>query len=627
LCRISPQTRTFAYFGLTNRLTQATNPENGSVGYEYDSAQRLWRKTDAKGQKVEYAYDSYNRVTQIKRYPNGSVEDVCRRTSFYYDVNPFDAYFSANTWGRPVAAEWGGVACSGGILFREMYSYTAAGLRTKKRLRAAKDIGAPYGVQSADLDGVWTYDNEGRVVTVKYPDTYYEEPSGNYPPVLMPGALLTYTYNRLGQPVQLATSTGGYLVSNAQYGPAGEMTDFGAEHRTYNNRLQVTRIQGTGYDYQYDYNAPGGNNGQVWKETRGAEQITYQYDELKRLVSATGQPAYTYDGFGNLTGMGAPVDAATNRIATYSYDANGNVTGMPQMTLEYDVENRITRATHQTNGIDEYGYDPANQRVLKNGEVTYYGVDGKRMGRYLLGRLGSVPNVMLAFQSPSINNPAQFTYFAGRPTWAVDRVGSAAGGTGYTAYGVERVLSANDADKFATYYRDAKTGLDYAVNRYYWSGLGRFLTADPYVATAESASNPADPQSWNRYAYVQGDPISYNDPDGLKPAILDRAWQWLKGLVDPEASPRPGAIPYPISTYEEYVYDEEVNNWKSPLTVRLREMVRTGEATDCQALAMFASEMAERATDTELGYGGSSGATVGTFINSFGVLTPTEVPL
>jgi YD repeat-containing protein len=99
-----------------------------------------------------------------------------------------------------------------------------------------------------------------------------------------------------------------------------------------------------------------------------AEQTIYQYDELKRLVSATGQPAYTYDGFGNLTGMGAPVDPDTNRIATYTYDANGNVTGMPQMTLEYDAENRIVRATHQTNGVDEYGYDPANQRVWKNGE-------------------------------------------------------------------------------------------------------------------------------------------------------------------------------------------------------------------------------------------------------------------
>jgi hypothetical protein len=46
---------------------------------------------------------------------------------------------------------------------------------------------------------------------------------------------------------------------------------------------------------QYDYNAPGGNNGQVWKEPRGAEQIICQYDELKRLASAKGEPA---DGSG-----------------------------------------------------------------------------------------------------------------------------------------------------------------------------------------------------------------------------------------------------------------------------------------------------------------------------------------
>jgi hypothetical protein len=43
-----------------------------------------------------------------------------------------------------------------------MYSYTAAALQTKKRLRAAKDIGAPYGMKSADLDGVWTMMKGGR---------------------------------------------------------------------------------------------------------------------------------------------------------------------------------------------------------------------------------------------------------------------------------------------------------------------------------------------------------------------------------------------------------------------------------------------------------------------------------
>jgi RHS repeat-associated protein len=71
-------------------------------------------------------------------------------------------------------------------------------------------------------------------------------------------------------------------------------------------------------------------------------------------------------------------------------------------------------------------------------------------------------------------------------------------------------VTAQDKDKFATYYRDA-SGLDYAQNRYYANTLGRFTSPDPYKASG----GPADPQSWNKYSYVQGDPINYSDGSGL----------------------------------------------------------------------------------------------------------------
>ena len=54
-------------------------------------------------------------------------------------------------------------------------------------------------------------------------------------------------------------------------------------------------------------------------------------------------------------------------------------------------------------------------------------------------------------------------------------------------------------------------GLDYADQRYYGSGVGRFLTSDPYQASG-GASQPG---SWNRYAYVEADPVNYNDASGL----------------------------------------------------------------------------------------------------------------
>lgn len=47
--------------------------------------------------------------------------------------------------------------------------------------------------------------------------------------------------------------------------------------------------------------------------------------------------------------------------------------------------------------------------------------------------------------------------------------------------------------------------------------LWRFLTADPYVAGGAakgSVGSPKDPGSWNRYAYVEGDPVNRLDPAG-----------------------------------------------------------------------------------------------------------------
>jgi RHS repeat-associated protein len=58
----------------------------------------------------------------------------------------------------------------------------------------------------------------------------------------------------------------------------------------------------------------------------------------------------------------------------------------------------------------------------------------------------------------------------------------------------------------------SESGNDYAVNRYMSPGMGRFLTPDPYTASG----GPADPGSWNHYAYTRGDPINRHDPSGLQ---------------------------------------------------------------------------------------------------------------
>jgi RHS repeat-associated protein len=105
-------------------------------------------------------------------------------------------------------------------------------------------------------------------------------------------------------------------------------------------------------------------------------------------------------------------------------------------------------------------------------------------------------------------------------------------------YGELVVGSATSGEKFATYWRDAGTGLDYAVNRYYSSQMGRFLTADPYQASG----GPANPGSWNRYAYVEGDPVNLADPRGLEavPTFSITAYIGLLGTGTNSGAENPG---------------------------------------------------------------------------------------
>ena len=320
----------------------------------------------------------------------------------------------------------------------------------------------------------------------------------------------------------------------------------GAETWGYNALLQLTQrttISGsaTRMNMTYNYTA-GADNGQIASSVDAVtgETITYQYDSLMRLVNASStisgnshwSDAYTYDGFGNLTGMtpgsgGAPslsvsVNAATNQIQPTNilYDGNGNVTQFGPSgsltTLAYDVANRVATV----NSTNAYAYDSANQRVYyRNGsaETLYvYGAGGKKLATYTIsGITGSQVNFTLESQN---------VYFAGKlisaegNAVAVDRLGSVrwssvGGGTSHTyyPYGVEYNATTNDTEKYATYTRDSLTGLDYAMNRYYASFWGRFTSPDPRWASARAT----DPGTINRYIYVHDDPSNRSDPSGL----------------------------------------------------------------------------------------------------------------
>lgn len=96
----------------------------------------------------------------------------------------------------------------------------------------------------------------------------------------------------------------------------------------------------------------------------------------------------------------------------------------------------------------------------------------------------------------------------------VDSVTSAMGASGYDKnryhpFGSPRdTLTVDATDHAYTGQRGDSTGLAYYNARYYDPHIGRFIQPDTIIP------NPANPQDFNRYTYVNNNPINYNDPTG-----------------------------------------------------------------------------------------------------------------
>src|SRR5579863_802879 len=214
-----------------------------------------------------------------------------------------------------------------------------------------------------------------------------------------------------------------------------------------------------------------------------------------------------------------------------------------------DIANRMTAIVYY--GLESYAYNPQNQRVWRktvsgSGQATevfsFYGIDGKVLETYTPTYSGT---------EMALTQAEEELYFAGRligrTNWqyvntfqpiSADPLGTvrwdaAVPPNGVTEafwpWGEERgTVTGNDRTKWGTYWRDSESSLDYGVNRYYDNVTGRFMTVDPYGGSAVAGN----PQSWNRYAYVLGDPVNGNDPTGLDDAADVSDWfsNFLSGL-------------------------------------------------------------------------------------------------
>jgi RHS repeat-associated protein len=83
-------------------------------------------------------------------------------------------------------------------------------------------------------------------------------------------------------------------------------------------------------------------------------------------------------------------------------------------------------------------------------------------------------------------------------------------------------LNSVTPQKFTGKERDAETGLDFFLARYYSPAQGRFMSPDDIY----NDTDVNDPSSWNRYVYVKNNPMKYVDPDGRVAWLAVAAVAW-----------------------------------------------------------------------------------------------------
>jgi len=532
------QTRTYQYDGL-GRLTKEITPEAGTVTLSYVTSPNVLcsgnpsnpcSRTDARGITTTYAYDAANRLKQTTH------SDSTGTVAYAYDTGSYGKGRLASVT-EPSGSETYTYDQAGRIItvakviagttYTTSYAYNAGGELTKLTYPSGRVV-------------QYSYDNVGHVCAVAASTTNcstYTNPFLTVP---------SLQYDAAGRP--LTATYGNGVVARAAYSPQT------LELSSLSYAKGTTTLFGLNYLYQYDStNCPTGNlvanNGQIQCITdtvQPGRSTKYTYDSLGRLSTANtfgsgGYPAWglseTYDRYGNRTtqtvtagsgyNVSLSINASDNQITGYTYDFSGNITAYPSSAATFVYDGEECNTSYVGNGNSAtYTCDANHQRVKKvvtgtNAVTTVYvRSGGDVLAEYDNGATASSPtreyiygNNLLATVTSSTGGSGGTITYQHRdhlsPRLFTDVNGNDVGEEGVYPFG--EAWYSNSAAKnwvFTSYERDPESGNDYALAREYADTQGRFLSPDPLQGIV------GDPQSWNRYAYVENDPINLSDPSG-----------------------------------------------------------------------------------------------------------------
>jgi RHS repeat-associated protein len=532
------QMRNYAYDSLS-RLTSETNPESGTTQYFWDAAPSacgsggwstlgdLGAKKDNAGVYTCYGYDALHRLGGF-----GSTNSSdC--TGFAYDsATPPTGVSVQNTVGRLVEA-YTNNACNGhaSIVTDEWFGYDSVG-RAQDQYQTSPNSGGWYHAnylyyfngaikQVSGLPTLPTFtyglDGEGRMSTLS---------ASAIPGQLNQNPLTGTTYNAASLPTALSFGS-------------GDSDAFTYDPNTNRMTKYQFNISTQSYAATLGWNA----NGTLASlgitdpfNSPDSQNCTYSHDDLSRILNVgctppgsntptVWQQSFSYDPFGNINKSGSmsfqpTYSSTTNQMISLpgcspTYDADGNVLNNCAHTYTWNAQgNHIT--------VDGLGltFDAFGQAIeIAYPSEIFFLLDGSQVlfkGQVARSAMFRLPGGAQV-QYDSANGG--LLYYA-HP----DHLGSLrlistptrafSSSLAYAPFGEQYALSNPNAGGEAAFtgYGSGFGFDEYDFPARQYSTEGRWVSPDP---AGLAAVNPANPQSWNRYAYVLNNPLTYTDPDGL----------------------------------------------------------------------------------------------------------------
>ncbi len=450
-----------------------------TISFTYDDNGNILTMTDKTGTTTR-TYDKFNRCVS-KTVPGFDVAATYR-----YDITEgLEAGYSAESTTDP----------EGNVT-----------------LRVYDRVGRLVRVQTDDKTFTYTYNDDGSLQSLTYPNGAKEE----------------YIYDECGQITSLSNrNTDGTVINSYTYTYddghrlVTKVDARGTVSYTYDDidRLaSVTDVDGKTTAYTYD----GAGN-------RATQTVTAKNAEGVTVVTVT---TYTYDTNNRLLTIEKRIDGTLADRIDYTYDNNGNqlktlrtpytdgTAGTPETVQDntYDLRNQLIRTVTADGTTVENVYNGDGLRVEKivDGVRTRFFYEYSRVlleqtGGYITGR--NVYGTNLFLRQVGVDTFYYMYNAHADVTALVTPYGRIAATYDYDPFGnvIEKTGDANNNILFAGYQYDPETGMYYLNSRMYDPITARFLQEDTYTGVG------SDPLSLNLYTYCYNSPLKYYDPTGHSP--------------------------------------------------------------------------------------------------------------